>query len=66
MAPGLSGGVPRAEVIRNHFISIVIYIPPLLLSTHLHSPNRDPHLPLYFRPDGTTANSSGRQTLKAF
>lgn len=44
-------GVSSTKVIQNNFISLVIYIPSLILSIHLHSPNQDPHLPLYFRPD---------------
>lgn len=44
-------GVCSTKVIQNSFTLTVIYIPFMLLSTHLHSPNWDPHLPLYFRPD---------------
>lgn len=44
-------GVSSTKVIQNNFLLIVIYIPFQLLSTHLHSPNWDPYLPLYFRPD---------------
>lgn len=44
-------GVSSAKVIQNNFNLLVIYIPSLLLSTHLHSPNWNPHLPLYLRLD---------------